>query len=102
MKLPKELREKKDLGNATTKERSCSIKNCNEIAIRSLSENKWKPYVEKADLKYIENKQHKIYLCKNHYKESNKYRKSQEKLYQKKGFLDDSVASARTKRYDYE
>ena len=102
MKLPKELREKKDLGSATIKERSCSIKNCNEIAIRSLSENKWKSYVEKADLKYIENKQHKIYLCKNHYKESNKYRKTQEKLYQKKGFLDDAVSGAKVKRYDYE
>ena len=72
----------------------------NEIAIRSLSENKWKSFVEKADLKYIENKQRKIYLCKNHYKESNKYRKSQDKLYQKKGFLDDSVSEARVKRYD--
>jgi len=102
MKLPKELREKKDLGSATTKERSCSINNCNEIAIRSLSENKWKSFVEKADLKYIENKQHKIYLCKNHYKESNKYRKTQEKLYQKKGFLDDSASRAKVKRYDYE
>ena len=66
MKLPKELREKKDLGNATTKQRSCSVKNCNEIAIRSLSENKWKSFVEKADLKYIENKHRKIYLCKDH------------------------------------
>jgi hypothetical protein len=102
MKLPKELREKKDLGSATTKERSCSITKCNEIAIRSLSENKWKSFVEKADLKYIENKQHKIYLCKNHYKESNKYRKTQEKLYQKKGFLDNSVSTARVKRYDSE
>ena len=100
MKLPKELREKKDLGSATTKQRSCSIKNCSEIAIRSLSENKWKAYVEKADLKFIENKQHKIYLCKNHYKESNKYRKAQDKLYQKKGFLDDSTSGAKVKRYD--
>jgi hypothetical protein len=102
MKLPKELRENKDLGNTTTKQRTCSIRNCNEIAIRSLSENKWKSYVEKADLKYVENKQHKIYLCKTHYKESNKYRKSQEKLYQKKGFLDDAVSAGKMKRYDYE
>jgi predicted DNA-binding protein len=100
VKLPKELRERDDLSATTSKVKNCSIKECKEIAIRSLAENKWKSYVEKAQLKYIENKQHKIYLCKLHYKDANKYRKSQEKMYQKKGFLEDTVASAKGKRWD--
>ncbi|MFX1397623.1 MAG: hypothetical protein ACFFAS_11350 [Promethearchaeota archaeon] len=88
MKLPKELREKKEIG--TNKVRSCSVVECNEQAIRSLSENKWGKYLEKTKLKVEENKQHKVFLCKTHYKEANKVRKSEEKLYQKKGFLDNS------------
>ncbi len=100
MKLPKELREKGDLSNTASKSKNCSVKDCKETAIRSLSENKWKAYVEKAQLKYLENKQHKIYLCKLHYKDANKYRKSQEKKNQKKGFLEDSVGSAKGKRWD--
>lgn len=99
MKLPKELREKVDLKGASSKNRQCSIKGCSEDAIRSLSENKWKKYVDNADLKYIENRQHKIYLCKNHYKDVNKYRKSQEKFYVKKGFLDDDVSQGKIKKY---
>jgi hypothetical protein len=91
MKLPKELRDKRDLVRAN-KTKKCSIRNCNEIAIRSLSENSWKIYIEKAGLSYIKNSAHKVYLCKKHYHQSNKYRKSQEKLFQKKGFLHDSVA----------
>lgn len=91
MKLPKELRDKTEFGGSA-KNRKCSIKACKEIAIRSLSENSWKKYVEKAGLKYNENSRHKIYLCKKHYNESNKFKKSQEKIFQKKGFLDDSVA----------
>jgi hypothetical protein len=100
MKLPKELREKEDLKGASSKNKKCSIKGCNEVAIRSLSENKWKKYVDNADLNYIENRQHKIYLCKNHYRDVNKYRKSQEKFYLKKGFLDDDVSQGKVKRYD--
>lgn len=100
VKLPKELREKGDLSATAIKAKNCSIKGCKEIAIRSLSEKKWKLYVEKARLKYIENKLHKIYLCKLHYRDANKYRKSQEKKYQKKGFLENSVASAKGKRWD--
>lgn len=100
MKLPKELREKGDLSATTNKGKRCSVKDCGEIAIRSLSENSWKSYVEKANLKYYENKQHKIYLCKTHYKEANKYRKSQEKFYQKKGFLENSVSLGKGKRWD--
>jgi hypothetical protein len=100
LKLPKELREKGDLRATSSKGKRCSVKGCGEVSIRSLSEKKWKPYVEKADLKYYENKQHKIYLCKIHYKDANKYRKSQEKLYQKKGFLEDSVALGKGKRWD--
>ena len=102
VKLPKELREKGDLSATASKEKRCSIRSCGNIAIRSLSENSWKAYVEKADLKYFENKKHKIYLCKIHYKEANKYRKSQEKLYQKKGFLDNahSGKSGKNKNFD--
>ena len=93
MKLPKELRENKDLGSKESKGKICSVKECNEVAIRSLSENKWNKFIEKAKLKINENKRHKIYLCKLHYREANKIRKSEEKLYgQQKGFLQDSKA----------
>ena len=100
MKLPKELRDRQDLGGTQVKGKNCSVRGCSELAIRSLSENKWKKYVEKADLQIYENKQRKIYLCKNHYKESNKIRKSDEKYYHKKGFLEDSKAIGRSKRWD--
>ena len=96
MKLPKEIKDKKELTRAA-RNRKCTIKGCSEIAIRSLSENSWKNYLNKAGLKYIENSQHKIYLCKMHYNQSNKYRKSQEKIFQKKGFLDDSMAAKKGK-----
>ncbi|MFX1274822.1 MAG: hypothetical protein ACFFBP_12430 [Promethearchaeota archaeon] len=97
MKLPKEIREKKEITGTVGKEKKCIVIECDETAIRSLSENKWKNYVEKAKLKIEENKQHKIFLCKTHYKEVNKLRKSEEKLYQKKGFLDNSSATRRDK-----
>ena len=91
MKLPKDLRDKRDI-RGTTKTRKCSIKECNENAVRSLSENTWKKYVEKAGLILKDSTNRKIYLCKPHYSQSNKFRKSQEKNFQKKGFLDNSVS----------
>ena len=91
MKLPKEIKDKRDI-TRLSKNRECSIKGCDEIAIRSLSENSWKNYIEKAGLKFNSNSFHKIYLCKPHYNQCNKYRKSQEKIFQKKGFLNDSAA----------
>ena len=97
MKLPKELREKNDLTGTANKKKICSVSDCSEPAIRSLSENTWNKYIEKAGLKIDENKKHKIYLCKVHYKESNKVRKSQEKMYQKKGFLDNTSAARKGK-----
>jgi len=97
MKLPKELREKKDLTGAANKGKTCSVRDCSESAIRSLSENKWNKYLEKTGLITEENKQHKIFLCKVHYKEVNKVRKSQEKMYQKKGFLDNTSAARKGK-----
>jgi len=100
LKLPKELREKGELSSIASKGRKCSVGGCGEVAIRSLSENKWKIYMEKANLKYIENKQHKIYLCKGHYRDANKFRKSQERMFQKKGFLEDSTYIGKGKRYD--
>jgi len=89
MKLPKGIRDKRDLGGIF-KGRKCSVNECNENAIRSLSENAWKKYIEKAGFKFKENSARRIYLCKAHYNQSNKIRKSQEKIFQKKGFLDNS------------
>jgi len=89
MKLPKELKDKTVLAG-NSKNRKCSVKGCNEIVIRSLSENTWEKYVENAGLKIEKNSFHKIYLCKAHYSQSSKFRKSQEKKFQKKGFLDNS------------
>jgi len=91
MKLPKELRDKRDIGG-TAKKRKCSVLDCNENAIRSLSENAWKKYVEKAGLKLKDSSSRKFYLCKPHYSQSNKFRKTQEKNFQKKGFLDNSAS----------
>jgi hypothetical protein len=96
VKLPKELRDKKDLGDST-KQRECSIKGCSETAVRSLSENSWKKFIEKAGLKYNPNLRHKIFLCKIHYNQSSKHKKSQEKMLQKKGFLDNSNAAKKGK-----
>ncbi|MHA2280603.1 MAG: hypothetical protein ACXAC5_07105 [Promethearchaeota archaeon] len=88
MKLPKELRDKRDLGG-TAKTKKCSVEECSENAIRSLSENAWKKYIEKAGLKLKDSAVRRLYLCKPHYSQSNKIRKSQEKIFQKKGFLND-------------
>ena len=92
MKLPKEIKEKRDL---TGKTKKCSVDECGEVAIRSLSENKWGKVCEKAKLKIAEDKVRlrKIFLCKKHYKSANKVRKEDEKLIQKKGFLDDSATT---------
>jgi len=97
MKLPKELREKAGLKGASNKAKRCSVRGCGTEAIRSLSENKFGKYVERARLKIDENRLHKVYLCKAHYHEVNKLRKSEEKLYQKKGFLDNKQASRKGK-----
>ena len=96
MKLPKELRDKREIGG-NSKTRRCSVKTCNENAIRSLSENSWKKYIEKAGLKLQDSSNRRIYLCKAHYSQSNKFRKSQEKDFQKKGFLDNSAAAKKGK-----
>jgi hypothetical protein len=92
MKLPKELRDKRDIGG-TSKTRKCSVKGCSENAIRSLSENAWKKFIEKSGLKLKDNATRRLYLCKPHYSQSNKVRKAQEKIFQKKGFLDNSSSS---------
>jgi hypothetical protein len=93
MKLPKELREKRDLQGAAKTARQCSVRGCTKSAIRSLTEDKFGRYAELARLKLDENRRRKIYLCKEHYNAVNKERKSQEKLYKKKGFLDNVRAT---------
>ena len=98
MKLPKELKEKKDLGS--TKKKKCSVRGCGKDAIRSLSENVWNKYLEKAKLQIEENRLHKIFLCKSHYNEANKFRKKDDKLLKSKGFLDDSRSSKVGKYYE--
>lgn len=100
MKLPKELREKSGIKGTSTKEKKCSVRGCGAEAIRSLSENKFAKYIERAGLKIDENKLHKVYLCKVHYREANKFRKSEEKITQKKGFLDNSHTSRKGKYTD--
>ena len=89
MKLPKELRDKSELAGIV-KRKDCSVKSCSENAIRSLSENAWKKYVETGGLKIKDNPHRKIYLCKSHYYQANKFKKSLEKNFQKKGFLNNS------------
>lgn len=58
----------------------------------SLSRDAWKIYIEKTGLKLKDSSNRRIYLCKAHYSQSNKFRKSQEKNFQKKGFLDNSAS----------
>jgi len=96
MKLPKEIRDKRDMGG-TAKTRKCSVKECKENAIRSLPENAWKKYIEKAGLKLKDSTSRRIFLCKPHYAQSNKFKKSLEKNFQKKGFLDNSLAHKKGK-----
>jgi len=100
MKMPKELREKAELSGPAEKGKKCSIKECGEFAVRSVSENTWEKILEKAKLKYDENKFHKIFLCKKHYKEANKIRQKDEKLIQKKGFLEDSHITRNRSKYN--
>ena len=100
MKLPKELREKINLKGAGSKKKQCSVRGCFEIAVRSLSENKFGRYAERAKLKLDENRLHKILLCKGHYNSVNKERKASEKLTQKKGFLDDARSMKKGKYFD--
>ncbi|MHA1147006.1 MAG: hypothetical protein ACTSR8_02050 [Promethearchaeota archaeon] len=101
MKLPKELREKKDLGGSgSIKRKKCSVKGCGKDALRSLSEKVWNKYLERANLKIEENRLHKIFLCKSHYNEANKLRKKEDKLLKSKGFLDDSRSSKVGKYYE--
>lgn len=95
MKLPKELREKQELRTPGGRTKFCSILDCRKEAVRSLSENKWKDYVEQANLSYKENRLNKIYLCKKHYKQAKKVRQKEEKQFRKKGFLDDARPSGR-------
>lgn len=95
MKLPKELREKQELKTASNSSKRCSVVDCKREAVRSLSENKWKDYVEHANLTFKENRLKKIYLCKKHYKEAKKVRQKEEKQFQKKGFLNDARPSGR-------
>ena len=97
MKLPKELREKQGIQGASKKAKQCSVKNCSKPAIRSLSEDKFSKYAELAKLKLAENRLRKIYLCKEHYNKVNKERKSQDKLSQKKGFLDNARSTKKGK-----
>ena len=99
MKLPKELRDKRDIGG-NAKSKKCSVESCSENAIRSLSENAWKKYIEKAGLKLKDSSTRRLYLCKPHYNQSNKVRKSQEKSFQKKGFLDDSASSIKKGKWE--
>ena len=71
----------------------CSV--CGKEAARSLSAEK-----VKASGLSVHGAEKRAYLCKEHYKEINKIRKSDEKLIQKKGFLDDSRASKKGKYTD--
>ena len=96
MKFPKELRDKREIGGRV-KTKKCSVKECSENAVRSLSENAWKKYIEKAGLKLKDSATRRLYLCKPHYNQSNKLRKSQDKIFQKKGFLDNSSSSRKGK-----
>ena len=95
MKLPKELHEKQELKIGGDVHRTCTIVGCRKTAIQSLSEKKWKDYLDKAKIKYVENRKKKIYICKDHYKEVKKIKHREEKYYQKKGFLDNSLPFGR-------
>jgi len=94
MKIPKEI---KDNGNLRHSQRECSIRGCSLNAERSLPEVRWKSPVKMAKLTYEKNKRKKIYLCHQHYKESNKQRKRTEKDFQKKGFLENSIKYTKPK-----
>ncbi len=91
LKLPKELHDRRDLDSKIGKTKKCTIKGCKKTAIRSVSENKWKDYIEKAGFSFIENRAKKVYICRDHYKEVKKVKQKEEKFSQKKGFLNDAL-----------
>ncbi len=90
LKLPKELQQNKKGYGPSRINRKCSVEECGEIAIRSLSKQKWEPYAERANLKLKKSKGRNFYLCRVHYKDVNKYRKSAEKLTKKNVFTENS------------
>lgn len=96
VKLPKELQQNK-IGPSRIS-RQCSVKECEEIAIRSLSKQKWESYTKRANLKLKKSKARNFYLCKGHYKSANKYRKSTEKITQKNVFTENSRFAIASKK----
>lgn len=88
VKLPKDMQQGKK-GVPTGKiDKNCVIIGCDEMAIRSLSKQKWEPYVDKAKFKVVESKKHNLFLCKEHYKVVKKLRKSDEKATKKNVFTE--------------
>ncbi len=96
LKLPKELQQNKIGPRRINKK--CSVKECVEIAIRSLSKQKWESYTKRANLKLKKSKARNIYLCKEHYKATNKYRKSTEKITKKNIFTENSRSALASKK----
>lgn len=90
VKLPKELQQNKKGPGPSRINKKCSIEECGEFAIRSLSKQKWESYAERANLKLKKSKDRNFYLCKVHYKAANKYRKSAEKLTRKNIFTENT------------
>lgn len=87
MKIPKEIKDKEGMGN--TKGRKCSITGCENISVRSLSEDEYENYVLRANLKYVENRLRKIYVCNKHFKMVKK-KKDKNDIHHKKGFLENN------------
>lgn len=98
LKLPKELQQNKKGYGPSRINRKCSVEECGEIAIRSLSKQKWEPYAERANLKLKKSKGRNFYLCRVHYKDVNKYRKSAEKLTKKNVFTENSRYGTASKK----
>jgi hypothetical protein len=80
VKIPKELRQNHRGATSGRTNKQCSIEACEEVAIRTLSKQKWESYLNLADLKIKETRNRNIYLCRQHYKSANKFRKSEEKI----------------------
>ena len=88
VKLPKEMQQGKKGVPAGKIDKKCMVQDCHEMAIRSLSKQKWEPYIDKAKLKIVESKKRNLFLCKAHYKEANKIRKSEKKATKKNVFTE--------------
>lgn len=85
MKIPKEIKDNRGIGNIRGK--ICSIEGCDRNSVRSFNEKEYENYVLKAGLKFKKNRLKRIFLCSYHFKIAKK-KKNKKDSHNRKGFLE--------------